>query len=331
MKIIEDNILIEPFFSKTLQMYFGDSSFAVFDIETTGLNPAYCQLMLSGILKVQGNSGTVIQYFAESLEDEKEIIEKTIEYISAVDYVLTYNGRHFDLPFVKKRAERYNLDVSCLPYTLDLYLVLNGYSPFKNFLPNLKQKTIEVFMGLSDSRDDEISGKENIKLYEHYLQTKSKDAEEKILLHNHDDLIQLYKLLPVIHQTDFHRAMFSLGYPLKDYRITKVYTTGHDLKVLALQTGKAVDYISFPTEEQPYNLVMDSKSRQLELTIPGFTENGFIICDAYAILGDKTESLKKYPNIVNGYLIISDANGLNHMEINALISTFFKEILPDVL
>ncbi len=331
MKTIKENIIVEPFSSKTMQMYFGNSSFAVFDIETTGLNPSYCQMMLSGILKVQGNSGTITQYFAESPKDEKEIIEKTIEEISSVNYVLTYNGRHFDLPFVKKRAEHNNLDTSRLPYTLDLYLILNGYSPFKNFLPNLKQKTVEVFMGLSDSRDDGISGKENIELYEHYIKTRSKDSEAKILLHNHDDLIQLYKLLPVINQTDFHRAMFSLGYPLKNYCITKVYTIGRDLKILAVQTEKAVDYVSFPTEERPYSLVMDSKSRKLELTVPGFSENGFIICDAYAILGDKIEHLKKYPNVVNGYLITSNADGLNHMEINAFIIIFFTEILPNIL
>ena len=328
MKTIKEEITLSPFLSRTLDFYFGGMKSAVFDIETTGLNPAYCSLMLSGILLTDGKKGTVIQYFAERPEDEKEILEKTIEVLSETDYVLTYNGRHFDLPFVKKRAKRYGLDASQLPYTLDLYLVLNGYSPFKSFLPDLKQKTVEVFMGLASSRDDQISGKENIDLYQRYLETGAEDLKRKILLHNHDDLIQLYKLLPVISKTDFHRAMFSLGYPLKEFTVTRIFSSGRDIRVTGSKRHDPVDYISFYSEEQPYNITMSGEENTFDLTIPCFNEKGCLVSDIYTLLGDRAANLESYPDVVNGYLITSTPDGLNHFEINAMVKEFLNEVFP---
>ena len=328
MKIIKERLKLNPFTSKALNFYFGGKTFAVFDIETTGLNPKYCNLMLSGIIRVKGSEGELIQYFAESLDEEPELLRRTIADLSETDYVLTYNGRHFDIPFIKKRAAEYGINSDSVPYTLDLYLVLNGYSPFKTFLPDLKQKTVEVFMGLASSRDDKISGKENVDMYNAYLETRSPALREKILLHNHDDLIQLYKLQPVISKTDFHRAMFSLGFPLKYFTIKKIYTSGRDLKITGSQNRNPVDYISFPTEEDPYTLTMTRKDRAFELTIPGFNESGYIVSDIYALLGEKSNKLKEYPDVVNGYLITSTPEGLNHFEINAFAKVFLDDVLP---
>ena len=49
MRKIIDYLHIDRYASKTFNMYFKDRSFAVFDIETTGLSPAYCKVILSGI------------------------------------------------------------------------------------------------------------------------------------------------------------------------------------------------------------------------------------------------------------------------------------------
>lgn len=314
-----------------MDMYFEKKRFAVFDIETTGLNPANCQVMLTGILRIDGSSCEAVQYFADSQKDEKELIEATLKELSSVDFVLTYNGRHFDLPFMQKRSAALGIEASSLPYTLDLYLILNGHSHLKTFLPDLKQKTVEKFMGLSQGRDDGISGGESVELYDRYLASRSPSLEKTILLHNHDDIIQLYRLLPVIEQTDFHKAMSALGFPVNDFIIKKIGFTGHDLHVSAVQTGKPVSYISFPTESHPYTLNMNQKSRSLDLTIPCFSEGGASVCDAAAILDGRTEKIEMFPNVVNGYLIAGNHSVTNYMEINALVIAFFNEIIPEII
>lgn len=86
-----------------------------------------------------------------------------------------------------------------------------------------------------------------------------------------------------------------MGFIAGDYLIKRVNMAGRDLHVLGNQLAEPVDYISFPTEEQPYSLMMDSASREFELTIPGQAEAGAIYFDAQAILGEKIKEIEKIP------------------------------------
>lgn len=50
----------------------------VFDIETTGLSPKYCKVILIGVLYNLNNKTIIKQYFAESEEEEKDLLLKFI-------------------------------------------------------------------------------------------------------------------------------------------------------------------------------------------------------------------------------------------------------------
>ncbi len=326
MKTIKDTLKIQPFASRLMDQYFGGRSFAVFDIETTGLSPVYCKVILSGFLLINGDEAQVIQIFADQPDDEKKLLEETLRVLSGVDYVITYNGRHFDIPFVEKRAKKHGLPFRA-PYDLDLYQIVSGHSPLKEVLPSLKQKSLEVFMGLSDGRDDGISGGESVALYERYMASHSFDLERKILLHNHDDVIQLYRLLPIITRTDFHRAMFRQGFPAGRFCITKIQLSGRDLHAEGIQVKDPADFISFPTDAAPYTLIMNQASRTFELQIPGQAEAGALYLDALSVLGeDAAEKIAKYPSVVNGYLITQDHKTINYMEINAFLKVFLEKL-----
>lgn len=327
MKIITDQINLTPFHSRIFDLYFGGKKLAVFDIETTGLSPANCKVILSGILLADMQSGAckIIQYFADRPDDEAEIIRKTEEVLSSADYLLTYNGKHFDMPFMEMRAKKHGLSFDA-PYNLDLYLLLSGHSPLRKMLPNLKQKSVEAFMGLSAGRDDLISGKESVALYERYMASKSFALEQQILLHNHDDLIQLFRLLPVISKTDLHGGLYKHGFLAGSFTVEKIAFSGRTLRVSALQRENPCDYISFPTAEKPYSLTMDSRDRSCTMTLPLSCEAGALYLDARAILGDKLCEIEKYPSVVNGYLIASDSGTINHMEINHFLKLFFSSL-----
>ena len=293
MKTIIRDMHIDTYASKLFDMYFKEKNIAVFDIETTGLSPRRCKVILSGILLINGQNCRAIQLFADQENDEEEIIRQTFHLLDSVDMMLTYNGRHFDLPFMEARAKRYGINGFRFPYNLDLYLVVNGHSALRQTLPSLKQKSLEIFMGLSDSRDDEISGGESVELYHRYMLSHSFDLEKKILLHNHDDLLQLYKLLPIIEKTDFQ--------------------SGRELQVSGLQ-NHPTDYISFPTEERPYTLVMSRSDASAKLTIPCESEAGALYIDARSILGENFTPIEKYPSVFNGYLILSEKDKIHHLD-----------------
>ena len=328
MKTIEKNIKLNKYSSKVFTMYFGKKSFAVFDIETTGLMPSSCRVIISGMLFYPGygDEGKIIQLFADKPDDEREIISRSMELLGEADFILTYNGRQFDVPFMQKRAQKHGLVFPDNLYDLDLYLVVNGHSNLREVLPSLSQKSVERYMGLADTRDDEISGGESVRLYELYMETKSFDLERRILLHNHDDLIQLYKLLPVIASTDFHGAMFRLGFPAGNLNIEKIMLKGRELHVMAKQRTSPADYISFPTMDRPYSLIMDSSSGDAEIIIPCEVEAGALYFDARLILGDGISEIENYPAVTNGYLVVNDNGRTNPMEINAFLLAFLRSM-----
>ena len=325
MKKIIDNINIPVYYSKLFNMYLGGKSFIVFDIETTGLTPANSKVILTGLLSVKSDhTAQIIQYFADQEDDEEALIRATSEELAKTDYIITYNGKHFDMPFMKKRAEKYNIAFPD-PYNLDLYLLISGYAPFKDSLPGLKQKNIETYLGLSADREDLISGKESVKLYHQYMETKRMDLEKKILLHNHDDIIQLYQILPIIDKLDFHKAMFKRGFPTGRFILDTIRFKGRDLSVTAHQIANPIDYITFPTETAPYMLMLTQSTASAEVIFSCECESGAIYLDAQAILGTSITRIEHFPNIVDGYLILSQNQKVNEMEINAFLKIFFEE------
>ena len=335
MKRFRDEFDIDVFPGKLLDMYFGGLKLCVYDIETTGLFARNDQIMLTGLLTIDGEHATADQFFAETPSDEKQVLDATLHRLSEADYILTYNGRSFDVPFTCSRAKHFGIKAD-MPYDLDLFTVVSGYSEIKKFTGSLSQKSIERFMGNAPSRDDKIDGRESIRLYEQYLEMPSYALEKTIMLHNHDDICQLYRILPVIKQTDFHRAMSRMGFPAGKYVISGCKINSGGLTVKAIKKESPVDYISFPTGSAPYSLRMSSVTGETELDIPGESvgENAVVI-DAKTILenmpgagnaGRALNDLDKYPSFENGYLILKNDGQVNYLEINMFIKAFFESL-----
>jgi len=337
MKTIEEKIAIEKYESKAFDMYFGNKEIAVFDIETTGLFPGHEKIILTGILLISDGECKAIQYFADKPDDEKQLVSKTIDTLKDIDVIITYNGRSFDMPFLKKRAEKLGVPMEIDAYDLDLYAILSGYSGLKGALNSLSQKSIEHYMGFSDNREDEINGYESIRLYEQYMASKSFALENKILLHNHDDIIQLYRIMPVLANADLHRAAFHLGFPAGNFMISKCKITTGELLVTGHINGEsAQDYISFPTESRPYSLMINASNKNFELTIPAEHIEDSVIIDASKLLcggGDQSIEdfdLDRYPSFESGYLILKDKYMINYLEVNVFIIKFMKVLSKEL-
>ena len=84
----------------------------VFDIETTGLNSNYCKVILIGILFNQDNKIVIKQYFANTEDDEKELLLSFINDIKNYKNHITFNGLTFDIPFLNTRLKKHNIDFS---------------------------------------------------------------------------------------------------------------------------------------------------------------------------------------------------------------------------
>ncbi len=329
MDYITDTIPYPRYKSRAFDLYFGGMELGALDIETTGLSPQRSQFILGGLLHAEKDCLVSRQFFACDLTQEQETLCAYLKAVNEKDVLLTYNGHRFDLPFMQGRAK----EDCAFPFELDLYRLLKGYSPIRKLLPNLKQKTVESFMGLWEHRKDEISGKESVELYYQYLAQKDPALKEKILLHNHDDLFQLYRLLPVLEKTDLHHGMFDLGFPVKpaDIRLPHLtadrITVGSDtLRISGRQYKNPADYRCYEWEGVPCSSFFCKKEKNFSISVPLIRQSGFVLADLKTLDMD-ISPFSKYPSCQEGFLILKKDKEYNYLEINHFVKQITERIL----
>jgi len=320
-------------------MYFHDLKVCVLDIETTGLSPERSHFVLGGLLTIEDGESQLKQYFAESLSEEKEILSEYINEAIKSDMILTFNGKNFDIPFLLSRADKLELGTFNFPYNLDLYLVLNGHSSLRKLLPNLKQKTIEDFMGLWPYRNDKISGADSAMLYMKYLQLRenfedTKECEDLMLLHNKDDVLQLGKLLPVLEKADFHKAMYSLGFPIIS-KATKLLVKNirferNELIVSGTQISSPLEYVSYQCDSKGYFTTAKNSEPTFGFLFPLIKTSDLLVLDLTKLPVDICSHFSKFPNFESGYLVLKQQNDIKYMTVNYFIKTFLTKLLEDI-
>ena len=172
----------------------GAESLLFFDIETTGFSPKTNMVYLIGLSFINEEKKLCsIQFLAEGIDDEKELLLKFLEKLSASsDMLLTgYNIRTFDIPFLNARLQKYDLPSIPLSYR-DLFFdvkKLTNIFPMKGRrLPD-----IESFFGIF--RGEDMPGGELIGVFFEYALHHEKEDENKLLSHNLSDISNLFPLL----------------------------------------------------------------------------------------------------------------------------------------
>ena len=114
------------------------------------------------------------------------MIEYFIDFIHNFKCIIHYNGSGFDIPYIIRKCEIYNIPFDFTGISsLDIYKTILPVKSVFN-LENLKQKTVERFMGIE--REDKYSGGELINIYNEYIRTNNDELLSFLLMHNHDDV-----------------------------------------------------------------------------------------------------------------------------------------------
>lgn len=170
------------------------------DIETTGLSPKNSHIYIIGCIYMCGGVWNLTQFFAESADEEKELLEAFLQLASRYGTFIHFNGNKFDMPFIKARCESNGLSFDPDAYDgIDLY---KRITPYKHVLHlnNCKQKSIEEFLGIN--RVDEFSGGELIKVYKEYIASPDDELYTTLFRHNYDDMIGMIQILPILAYGD---------------------------------------------------------------------------------------------------------------------------------
>jgi len=241
----------------------------IFDIETTGLNPHRNRVVLIGFIRFdRKNRLTMNQLFIDDFSEEAEMLSIFYRIAASSGFYVTYNGTSFDLPFLNTRMNQ-NSRIGHFDsfYNIDLMRVLKS-KHFDFQLPDYKLKTVEKHMGIS--RSDLISGKESVELYEKYISSKDPGLKDKILLHNADDITNLYKLLKIFEFADQPEIFFDFSnefivcnktFRFKDFRLLGDFIV---CKGICLEKQ---DY-GYAFNDSLFSFELDEKNGSFSLRIP---------------------------------------------------------------
>ena len=176
------------------------------DIETTGLSREHTNLYLIGCGHFDSEGYNTIQWFADSPDDEKEVIRKFSDFIAGrFRLLMHYNGNHFDIPYLKFKADKHGLKD---PFdTLDTYDIYSKLKPYKKLLglQSMRQRCIEQLLGINS--DDPYTGRDLISVYHGYIKSPDDASLNALIYHNSEDLKGMSYILPALYYTTLKDAV----------------------------------------------------------------------------------------------------------------------------
>lgn len=206
MKTFHEEVLYIRQNALTDQLFDEHSIF--FDIETTGFSPASSSLYMIGCARWENNRIYIDQFFAEKPEEEAEILTAFFQILSQYKTVITFNGVGFDIPYLKAKADQYNIMERFRDFEyIDIFKSVSSIK-FLLKLENYKQKTMESFLGIS--REDEKNGGDLISIYAAYVKSPSKETLHLLRIHNYEDVLHMIDLLSVLSYLEVLNGQYTI-------------------------------------------------------------------------------------------------------------------------
>lgn len=178
-----------------------------FDIETTGFISSKSHLYLIGAAFFRDGHWHLVQWLAENPQEEPLLLKAFQIFAAPFSTLVHFNGDTFDLPFLRKKAQAHQLT----PYleslkSIDLLRILR---PVKKLLSlaHMNQTALEAFLEIT--RKDTCTGQELISVYQSYTASPTPALLGLLLLHNHDDVLGMLTLLPMLSYAELLKGNFT--------------------------------------------------------------------------------------------------------------------------
>ena len=165
-------------------------NFKFMDIETKGLSNV--PVILIGIAEIKGKEIICSQYFLRNYAEEDALLDAYLSHLDEDSVHVTFNGKSFDVPFIKNRCTYNRIEANLdLPHLDLMHFAKNLW---KDELPNCKLQTIEKeFFGIE--RQDDVPGQYIPGYYDTYLSENNIGPIVPIIEHNRQDIVSLAAFL----------------------------------------------------------------------------------------------------------------------------------------
>jgi len=169
--------------------------FIIFDLETMGLFTR--PIILFGVAEVSNNTISISQYLLRDIKEEPAALVGFLSYISDGGVLISFNGRTFDLPYVKERFAYYRIRADLeKPHFDILYFARRAW---RERVPDCRLNTLEKYL-LGVERKDDVPSALVPDFYETYMRTRNVGPLIPIIEHNKQDLITLANIFSKLHE-----------------------------------------------------------------------------------------------------------------------------------
>lgn len=165
------------------------------DLESTGLALAGGTLpFLVGTAHFQSGSLVLEQWLLREPDDEAAALSDLAKRIADADWLVTFNGRTFDLPLLRTRWRLHRLPDPSVGLRGHLDLLPASRRVLKHGLPNCRLGTLERHL-LGLHRVDDVTGSEVPGCYHAWLHDRNPAPLAGVVKHNRLDVLSMVTLL----------------------------------------------------------------------------------------------------------------------------------------
>ena len=157
-----------------------------FDLETTGLSA--CPLFLIGIMVWDDGCLLTRQYFARDYSEERAALLHFLDQAAGKKLLVSYNGKSFDMPFLRTRSAAHRIPAP--PELPHLDLLHSARRTWRWRLPDCRLQTVERWI-CSRVREGDIPSDQIPDAYHAYVHTGNAAEMIGVLEHNRLDLVTL--------------------------------------------------------------------------------------------------------------------------------------------
>lgn len=162
------------------------------DLETTGLYGS--PLFLAGFLMPVEGDFVIRQLFARDYSEEKAVLLEAERSLAECRALVTFNGKSYDVPFMRERAAYHRMDLESLDGKPHLDLLHWSRRRWKGSVTNCKLKTLEWEI-CRQRRWGDVPGDAIPGIYHHYVRTGDPYQLVPVFHHNVLDLVTMVDLV----------------------------------------------------------------------------------------------------------------------------------------
>lgn len=170
-------------------------NFIILDIETFGLFSR--PIILFGLASINNNTILINQYFLRDIGEEPAALNAFLSHIDENSVFVTFNGKAFDLPYIKERLAYYgmyeNLDH---PHFDILHFSRRAW---KEEIPDHRLTTLEKYL-FGVYRENDVPSALVPEFYEAYMRSGNAGVLIPIIEHNKQDLVTLVNIFSKLHE-----------------------------------------------------------------------------------------------------------------------------------